>query len=373
MSRINEKRLIDNFMSLASIDSPTYGERMVADEILRRLQALGIQAEEDRAGEALGGNSGNLIARVPGTIEASPLLFCAHMDTVEPSRGKKPVLSGDGTISSAGDTVLGADDLGGVSEILEALTVILEEGLPHRPLELVFPVAEEAYTRGSHQLDLGKLEAKEGYVLDLAGRPGGVAHQAPTILYFRATFCGKAAHAGECPERGIHAIAAAAKAVASVQNGHVDGETTVNIGTIHGGTGVNVVPESCVVEGEVRSFRHESALSRYEKIRESFLSAAGESGAKVEMEDEVRTVAYLVSEESPVYQRLGRACRKVGLSLHPVRTFGGSDANTFNEKGIHSLVVANAMYQIHTCGEYTHVQELCRAADLVLELMLDRE
>ena len=51
------------------------------------LQALGAEVIEDGAGEKLGGETGNLIARVPGTLDGPPLLFCAHMDTVEPTEG----------------------------------------------------------------------------------------------------------------------------------------------------------------------------------------------------------------------------------------------------------------------------------------------
>ena len=370
---VNQKRLTDSFLSLVRIDSPSYEERAMADEITRRFQKIGLPVEEDEAGRKLGGNAGNLIVRVPGTCALPPLLFCSHMDTVEPSRGKQPVVHDDGTITSAGDTVLGADDLAGAAAIIEAVTVILENDLPHRPLELVFPVAEECYTRGSHQLNVTSLQAREGYVFDLAGEPGCIALQAPTILYFKAAFHGRAAHAGECPENGIHAIQAAASAVAKTQNGHVDDVTTVNIGTIHGGAGVNIVPDSCVVEGEVRSFQHESALKRYAQIRETFDACAESYGAAAEHVHEIRTVAYRIPADHPAVLRMQRACGQLGLTMRPVITFGGSDGNTFNERNITTLVAANAMHEIHTCSEYTCVSELEKTAELVLSLMLSQD
>lgn len=372
METINEGRVVNTFLSLAAIDSPSYGERLMADELTRRLQALGLEVEEDSAGEALGGNAGNLIVRFPGDLDLPPLLFCAHMDTVEPAKGKNPILRQDGTITSAGDTVLGADDLAGVACILEAVTSILEKKLSHRPLELVFPVAEEPYTVGSHQLEISRLKAKEAYVLDSGGVPGGVVLQAPTILYFKAIFRGKAAHAGQCPEKGVHAIQAAARAVAMTQNGHVDDVTTVNIGTIHGGKGINIVPDTCVVEGEVRSFCHQSALERFDLIAADFRKAAKEQMAELELHSEVRTVAYQVQEQSPIVQRLERVCQQAGLTKHTVVTFGGSDGNTFNEKGITSVVLSSAMHNVHTCQEYTTVAELTQVAQQTLALMLDR-
>lgn len=109
-----------------------------------------------------------------------------------------------------GGISLGADDVAALTAILEALTVIQEDQLSHRPPEIVFAVAEEPHTIGSHQLDFSRLSAKEAYVLDMDGKIGTAALQAPSILYFQAKFVGKSAHAGMTPELGIHAIGAAA-------------------------------------------------------------------------------------------------------------------------------------------------------------------
>ncbi len=109
------------------MDSPSFGERAMADCLRDRLAALGISCKEDNAGAALGGTAGNLFARVPGTLEQPALLFCTHMDTVAPACGKRAVLHEDGRITSAGDTVLGADDLAGMAVLLEVLESLREQ------------------------------------------------------------------------------------------------------------------------------------------------------------------------------------------------------------------------------------------------------
>lgn len=117
--QINAERLVHTFSELVAVDSPSFGERAMADCLRDRLAALGISCKEDNAGAALGGTAGNLFARVPGTLEQPALLFCTHMDTVAPACGKRAVLHEDGRITSAGDTVLGADDLAGMAVLLE--------------------------------------------------------------------------------------------------------------------------------------------------------------------------------------------------------------------------------------------------------------
>ena len=140
---MSTKRLIDTFSQLVSIDSPTFGERKMADEVSTRLALLGFELTEDQAGEAIGGNAGNIYGYLPGTTNLNPLLFSAHLDTVEPSHGKEAMIDDQGIISSAGNTILGADDLAGISVILEAVKRLQDNGNPHRPIEILFTVAEE--------------------------------------------------------------------------------------------------------------------------------------------------------------------------------------------------------------------------------------
>ena len=114
----NRDRLLILFEQLIAFDSPSYGEREICDFIKGRLADLGIAVCEDGTAKKIGGNCGNLYAYVDGALNLPPLLFCAHMDTVEPSRGKQMRIAADGTITSDGKTVLGADDCAGIAAIL---------------------------------------------------------------------------------------------------------------------------------------------------------------------------------------------------------------------------------------------------------------
>ena len=88
---INEKRIVEEFRELVAIDSPSYGERAMADRLKEKLAALGFTVAEDDAGAHYKGNAGNLYGLLKGTPPGEPLLFSSHMDTVEPSCGKKAV------------------------------------------------------------------------------------------------------------------------------------------------------------------------------------------------------------------------------------------------------------------------------------------
>lgn len=367
--QINRKRLLETFKELVAIDSPSYGERQMCDELKKRLLALGLSVEEDDTAEKSGSNCGNLIARLPGTLDIPPVLYSCHMDTVGPALGKKAIVHEDGTITSAGDTVLGADDLSGVSSILEALQVIREENIPHGPLEIVFTTGEEVYGKGANAFDMSKLQAKDAYVFDLTGKIGCAARKAPSIISLRIEVKGKASHAGFAPEKGIHAVQIASRAIAGLRLGHVDEETTANIGVINGGVATNIVPESCVVTGEVRGYNHEKALKQVDIIIEAFRREAGAAGAAIEAESEVCIKAYETELSSRAVKRFLDACEQMGVEPQIGETFGGSDLNVFANEGVEGLVVASAMEQCHSCKEYTTVDELCKVGQMVLTMM----
>ena len=126
--QINEARIRAEFDELARIDSESFGEREMADRLKEKLAELGIQAKEDDTAEKIGGNAGNLFGTLKGGLSGTPILLSGHMDTVAPGIGKKPVFHEDGTITSDGTTVLGADDLTGVIAILEGIRAVQEAG-----------------------------------------------------------------------------------------------------------------------------------------------------------------------------------------------------------------------------------------------------
>jgi tripeptide aminopeptidase len=370
---LNRERIGSTFAGLVEVDSPSRQERQMADTLKELFGKLDITLEEDNAGPAFGGNTGNLFARVKGQLPGTPLLFSAHMDTVEPSRGKKAVFHPDGTITSAGDTVLGADDLGGVTAILEAVRWLKETGTPHRDLELMFSPSEERFSEGTHQFDFSKCQAKLGYVLDLAEDMGAAAIRAPGSIQFWITVHGKAAHAGFAPEEGVHAVAIAAEALSKLQFGHVDPVTTVNIGVIRGGLMPNIVPESCELEGEIRSYQDERIDEEWDKILSAFQDAAEKRGGSVSTRVRRCYKALNTPEDSQVVTYYQKACEKVGLTPKLVGTFGMSDCNHFPQHGIQGVVVSSAMWKCHSTEEYTTLEALCQLTQLVIALMTGEE
>ena len=366
-------RIVDEFIELTQIDAVSYRERKIADVLKEKLLQLGFEVQEDQAGTAYGSSTGNLYGFLKGSLPGGAILLCAHMDTVEPGLGKHAVFHENGKITSSGDTILGADDVCGLVEILEGIRSVKEAGVPHRDIEILFAIAEELYIKGSSVFDFSKVRAKEAYVLDISGPVGSAAYKAPSLISYQVVVTGKASHAGFDPEHGVHAIAIASEAITQISQGHVDEETTCNIGLIEGGSGTNIVPEKCTVKGEIRSYSHEKATRCVEEVGNTFKKVAEKHGAESELTCEVHLIAYETAKDSVPVKRFERVSKELGLAGNLVETFGGSDNNSFAKNGIPGLVLSNGMYQAHSVNEYTTIKDLVTGAELIAGLITDEQ
>ncbi len=366
---MDKDRVIKLFSELVSIYSPSLSERLICDYLSSKLIKLGFSLHEDLVDEKIGGNCGNLYAYLPGDESLEPLLFCSHMDTVEPAIGKVAVFHENGLITSNGETILGSDALSGISAIIEAITIIKEENINHRPIELLFCVAEEIYGIGSKYFDYSMIKSKESYTLDLPGNVGSAAYKAPSLLTFDMIIKGKSAHSNFISNEYVNAITVAAKAIVEVKTGMIDEKSTCNIGLIQGGLAPNIVPDLCTVKGEIRSYSNDETFILLKKVIDTFSKITSKNGAKLEVEHELHIEAYETPLDYPVVKRFQDICEKLGIPSELSSTFGGSDNNNIEKHGISGLVVAAAMNSCHSCEEYTSVSELENITKIIIELM----
>src|SRR5438105_2795948 len=190
---INQERIKNLLLELVQIDSHSRKERDVAERIKKHCEEMGAQVEIDDAGEKVGGNSGNVIARFPGTIaNAQPIMMSAHMDTVVPGEGVKPIVEGD-IIRTDETTVLGGDDKSGCSVIIEVIRCLQEQNIPHTPIEAIFSICEEVGLLGAKNVDVSKLKAKYGIVFD-SDDPGFLFTKGPSSNHMEFRIHGLESH-----------------------------------------------------------------------------------------------------------------------------------------------------------------------------------
>ncbi len=373
---IEKERMIETFLDLVRIDSPSYEEREIAERLMGELKGLGGQVTMDDAGKQTGSNAGNVLARFAGTGPGRPVMLSAHMDTVMPGRGVKPIREKD-RIRSDGTTILGADDKSGLAIILEVLHALRERKLPYPPIEVAFTICEEPGLIGAKEMNLERLSARDGLVLD-SGPADSLFTRGPAADRLEITVHGQAAHAGVCPEQGIDAIRVAAEAISKMRLGRIDPDTTANLGLIQGGTAVNIVPDKVIIRGEARSHDEAKLSVQSAHMAHCFHEAASAHVLKLENNMlQARVEAHIsrdynkmnLGEEAPVVRWVMAAAQTMGAKISCAKTGGGCDANVFNSQGRSIANLGTGMRDIHTTHEYLLLDEFTQTARVVLSML----
>ncbi|WMJ82775.1 M20/M25/M40 family metallo-hydrolase [Oscillospiraceae bacterium LTW-04] len=367
---VNNERLLATFLEYVQIDSETGNEKAFADRMVQELKSLGGVVTTDNAGEALSSNGYNIYSTFEGTLPGEPILFSAHMDTVKPGIGIKPVVV-DGVIRSSGDTILASDDKSGIAGIIEAIRSIKEKQIPHRTFEVIFTICEEGGLRGAKQLDYSRIQSKKGVALDSSGNVGKIIAQAPGQIKIYADVIGKTAHAGIAPETGISAIQVAAHGIAKMKLLRLDEETTANIGTINAQYATNIVPDKVSIIAETRSRNYDKLQAQAKHMVDCLQSACDEFGANLECRCDTAYVSYNIPHDHVLVKELSSVLSDMGIEPIVGSTGGGSDVNIFNLNGIDAVVLATGMSKVHTTNEFIEVRQLELTAEMMYRLMTD--
>ncbi|GAB4320653.1 MAG: M20/M25/M40 family metallo-hydrolase [Dehalococcoidia bacterium] len=353
---IDRDRLVREFLDLVAIDSPSGEEDAVAAELVRRLAALGVEASPDA--------HGNVLGRLDG--DGEPLLLSAHMDTVQPGKGIRPVFDGDDIIRSDGTTILGADNKAGCAIIIEVIRSLIEDGTQHRPIEVAISRGEEIGLVGATHMDYSRITATTAIVIDSGGPPSDIQSASPYYMGYTIEVHGKAAHAGLEPEKGVPAIAIAAEVVLGLPQGRLDHETTGNVGLIRGGQVVNAVPDYCRIEGEIRSMEFEKLESRVSQARAHIAEVRERHpAARIDAGFTLKHPGYKLESGDPAFDLIDRVLRDLGMTPNPHPVGGGTDGNVFRGHGIASVVIGRGGYAQHTKDEYLVIPEMVDCARVV--------
>ncbi|MCC5911223.1 MAG: M20/M25/M40 family metallo-hydrolase [Clostridiaceae bacterium] len=364
---VNQERLVNEFLELVQIDSHSSKEGAVAKVLKQKLEALGLEAYIDGAGEKIGGETGNLIGRLKGTTEGTPILFSCHMDTVKPGEGVKPVIK-DGVIYSDGTTILGGDNKAGIAAVLEGIKVIKENDIPHGDIEVVFSIWEEGGLFGAKNLEYDKINAKYGFVLDSGGSPGEIITTGPCQDKVNVKIYGKPAHAGVAPEEGVSAIMIAARAIDNMKLLRIDEETTANIGVITGGEATNIVTPLVEIKAEARSADEKKLEAQSKHMVEAFEKAAEELGGKAEVDVERMYGAFHIDAEDEIVLKAKEAFKALNIESYTKVSGGGSDTNILNGNGIKSINLGIGEKKPHTLEEHISIEDLVNSSRVVAEI-----
>ncbi len=382
----NEDTALSHLLALLAVEGLGGRESKVVDAITKKLISAGCKKSwimTDDAHKRLGEGfeTGNLIVKMPGTAKAPRILFSAHMDTVPLCKGAVPVVKGNRVVAK-GKTGLGGDDRSGCAAIVTLAETLLKNKIPHPPITLLFPIAEENGLHGSRMVrakDLGN--PTMGFNLD-GQCPNEIVIGAMSAVRWRAEITGRSSHAGLEPHKGISAGLIASKAMAAIAEKGYFGRIakgnrkgTSNVGAMNGGEASNQVMDHIVLTGECRS--HNPAFleqivkihkTSFEQAAKSVVNDAGKCG-KVKFSTVSDYNAFRLKKSEPCVKMASQAVEAVGLKPNPLVMDAGLDANNFNEKGLPTVTLGTGTHHFHTVDEYVDIKEYLTACNVLLNIV----
>ena len=373
---MNKERLLNTFLDLVKIYSPSRNEINVMKYITEKLEKLGVKYILHDHSAEYGGNTPVIIAKLKKNCDDTNLKaisLSAHMDVVEPSKDLDVYVE-DGLVKTRTETTLAGDDKGGVSIILETFESLVENNLPHNDVFAVITPSEEVGLLGAKSIKWEEIPdeftpAKDMLVLDNGGGADLVAVEGPCMYKINVHYEGASAHAGIEPEKGRSAILAMSNAIAKMRIGRLNDYTTSNIGSIISEFPTNVVPKDCKIRMEVRCLNEDEAKENVDNYVDIFEKTAKEFEVKCNIDIEYDYPPLKQIDGNVLLNRVLDAYNKVGVVAKPIKIGGGCDGNIYLKNGFNSVILGVGMYKIHTIEEYLVISDMEKTAEAVLEFI----
>ena len=395
MTKYSHQNAVDLFVRMVQVDSPSFSESAMVDFIENEVKTLGWDCKILRQRINMRDLEDDVKERLPAdeleketeqiqiVIEAdeagkdkAPVFFAAHIDTVEPGKGIKPVFTDDGKITSDGTTVLGRDDKSGVAAIMAAVDEPLKSGKPHGKIVLVFTALEEKGLLGARFVPIKDLGVKYGFVFDTVGSVGlaveRVQHSYGVTINMQVADIANHANGALKP----NALTYACELINELPKGVIN-EEDYTFSQITSLKTTNepgyMVPDKADIKGTIRSFIPEEALTlrkQYEAIIKRFkrenLTVTYKLGS-------LKTMGYDHSKTEIGNLMLGNAQKifeEMGIEFKRGRTgLGGHDASVYVKEGVPTLVLSCGMQNIHTTKEWIYVEYLHNCTELIMRLI----
>jgi tripeptide aminopeptidase len=402
--------LVDRFIAYAKIDTQsdehsntrpsTEKQHVMLDLLVKELKELGLKdVEKTDYSAVMATLPANLPASHPAPKKIPTIGFIAHVDTYHGTSGAnvKPIihkkykgdkivlnkdkgivldpevdeglkkLIGDDLIHTDGTTLLGADDKGGVAEIMDAVTaMVCDPSIHHGQVKVAFTVDEEV-GRGADDFDIEHFGAKYSYTMD-----GSVLGEVED-----ETFCADSAivkitgydvHPGYAKDKMINAIRIAADIVGNMHKDKLPETTEKKQGYLH-----PIEIKGNVGEAEisflVRDFE-EAGLHKLEAILQGLCKDAEKRfpGSKVEMaaKESYRNMKYILDKHPFVMEIARRAMFDIGIEpvTKPIR--GGTDGSRLTIMGMPTPNLFAGGENFHSIKEYVSIQTMEKARDVII-------
>ncbi|MBT3741306.1 MAG: peptidase T [Polaribacter sp.] len=401
---IDKQHIIDRFIKYVTIDTEsdpnnpefpsTENQWNLAKVLEKELNQIGMQEVElDKNCYIMATLPSNLNYKVP-TIG-----FVAHIDTspdftganVKPqiienyngrditlNKEKNIILSpdyfedllqykGQTIITTDGTTLLGADDKGGVTEIVTAMEYLINHPeIKHGKIRICFTPDEEV-GKGAHLFDVEKFGAKWAYTMD-GSQIGELEYENFNAASAKVTITGKIVHPGYAKGKMINSILIANEYIAAVPENEVPEKTSGYEGFFHlhdlNGNVEKTVLEYIVRDHDFSLFEKRKEL--LQKIASDFNKRLHQDLVKVEIKNQYFNMKEKITPVMHIVDIVEEVMKDIDITplIKPIR--GGTDGSQLSYKGLPCPNIFAGGHNFHGRFEYIPAESMIKATEVII-------
>lgn len=401
---IDKQHIIDRFIKYVTIDTEsdpnnpefpsTENQWNLAKVLEKELNQIGMQEVElDKNCYIMATLPSNLNYKVP-TIG-----FVAHIDTspdftganVKPqiienyngrditlNKEKNIILSpdyfedllqykGQTIITTDGTTLLGADDKGGVTEIVTAMEYLINHPeIKHGKIRICFTPDEEV-GKGAHLFDVEKFGAKWAYTMD-GSQIGELEYENFNAASAKVTITGKIVHPGYAKGKMINSILIANEYIAAVPENEVPEKTAGYQGFFHlhdlNGNVEKTVLEYIVRDHDFSLFEKRKEL--LQKIASDFNKRLHQDLVKVEIKNQYFNMKEKITPVMHIVDIVEEVMKDIDITplIKPIR--GGTDGSQLSYKGLPCPNIFAGGHNFHGRFEYIPAESMIKATEVII-------
>ena len=401
---IDKQHIIDRFIKYVTIDTEsdpnnpefpsTENQWNLAKVLEKELNQIGMQEVElDKNCYIMATLPSNLNYKVP-TIG-----FVAHIDTspdftganvkpqiIENYNGKDITLNkekniilspdyfedllqykGQTIITTDGTTLLGADDKGGVTEIVTAMEYLINHPeIKHGKIRICFTPDEEV-GKGAHLFDVEKFAAKWAYTMD-GSQIGELEYENFNAASAKVTITGKIVHPGYAKGKMINSILIANEYIAAVPENEVPEKTAGYEGFFHlhdlNGNVEKTVLEYIVRDHDFSLFEKRKEL--LQKIASDFNKRLHQDLVKVEIKNQYFNMKEKITPVMHIVDIVEEVMKDIDITplIKPIR--GGTDGSQLSYKGLPCPNIFAGGHNFHGRFEYVPAESMIKATEVII-------
>ncbi|WMI69981.1 peptidase T [Mangrovimonas sp. YM274] len=403
---INKQHLIDRFISYVTVDTESDPASETTPSTAKQwdlANALAQELKDIGMTDVTIDENAYIMATLPSNVdhEVPTIGFVSHFDTspdftganvkpqiIENYDGKDIVLNaekdiilspsyfddllqykGQTLITTDGNTLLGADDKAGITEIVSAMEYLIQHPeIKHGPIRVGFTPDEEI-GRGAHKFDVEKFGAEWAYTMD-GSQIGELEYENFNAAGATVKVKGKIVHPGYAKGKLVNSMYIATDFINSLPRLETPEHTEGYQGFFHL-HGMEGKVEETVLKYIIRDHdkgHFEARKEVMQKLANEINSEYGREVIEIEIKDQYFNMKEKVEPVMHIVDIAEEAMKELNIKpiIKPIR--GGTDGSQLSYMGLPCPNIFAGGHNFHGRYEYVPVESMIKATEVICKI-----